>query len=303
MNATRLFVLISVGLGLVTLWLNAQVIQHTLDYKNTKVSFADEVNFRARVLDPDEWTDGKGAKARAEKAEALITEFDQSKTQAQFWGWIVLSVMGLYFLLCLIWYFTKKNEPILLVGLFTLSVLCLEVGLFAPMLEIAAYEQEVDLGDLPVKANVFGRTVELTIDQVFEGDMYFYYQSKSVVELIQTLFEQNNYVVGISLTVFSILFPVSKLLLIIGLLVIPGLWKSKFISNFVAYSGKWSMADVFVVAMFLGYLALDNMQVGIPTESKILIGLYFFLAYCILSIAASIVLDHLYKSGKLAVRP
>ena len=301
MNAKRLFILISVGTGIVMLWLNSQVIQHTLDYKNTKIDYADEVNFRARILDPDEWTKGKGAKERIEKASQLGVEFEDSRLQSRKWGIIVLAVMGGYFLITLIWYLRERSESILLIGLFTLSLLCLEVGLFAPMLEIAAYEQEVDLGDLPVKANVFGRTVELTIDQVFEGDMFFYYQSKSVVELIQTLFEQNNYVVGISLTVFSILFPVSKLLLIIGILFIPGLWKSKFVSNFVAYSGKWSMADVFVVAMFLGFLALDNLQVGIPTESKILIGLYFFLAYCILSISASMVLEHMYKSGKLTV--
>ena len=144
-----------------------------------------------------------------------------------------------------------------------------------------------------------GMNVEVKINQVFEGDMYFYYQSKSVVELIQTLFEQDNYVVGISLTVFSILFPLAKLLMIIGILLIPKLWKSRFVANFVAYSGKWSMADVFVVAMFLGYLALDNMQVGIPTDSRVLIGLYFFLGYCIFSITASMVLEHMYKTGKL----
>ena len=291
MNRRRIFFLLSVVLGIVTLWLNSRVIQHTLDYKNTKVRYADEVNFRARVLDPDEWTGGDKATERADKAQELRENFEAHKKSAESWGMWVLISLSIYLFLSLIYYRVSKDLWILLIGLITLSILCLEVGLFAPMLEIAAYEEDIDLADLPVKANVFGRTVELKIQQTFEGDMFFYYQSKSVIELIQTLFEQNNFVVGISLLVFSVMFPVSKLLLMIGVLWKPSWGKSFFVKNFVAYSGKWSMADVFVVAMFLGFLALDNMQVGIPTESTVLIGLYFFLAYCILSIAASMVLD------------
>ena len=291
MNRRRIFFILSVILGILTLWLNSRVIQHTLDYKNTKVRYADEVNFRARVLDPDEWTGGDKASERAEKAKEMRESFESHKAAAGSWGIWVLVSFGIYLVLSLIYFRVSKDLWILLVGLITLSILSLEVGLFAPMLEISAYEKDVDLADLPVKANVFGRTVELKIEQTFEGDMFFYYQSKSVIELIQTLFEQNNLVVGISLLVFSVMFPISKLLLMLGILWKPNWGKSFFVKNFVAYSGKWSMADVFVVAMFLGFLALDNMQVGIPTESKVLIGLYFFLAYCILSIAASMVLD------------
>ncbi len=296
MSRRRIFLFLSLGFGLLTLWLNSRVIQHTLDYKNTKVSYADEVNFRARVLDPDEWTGGEGAEERAGVANDLKESFESHREAASGWGIWVLVSLGAYFLLCLGIFSASRDRWFILVGLIVLSVLSLEVGLFAPMLEISAYEQDVDLSDLPVKANVFGRTVELKVQQKFEGDMFFYYQSKSVVELIQTLFEQKNFVVGISLLIFSVMFPVSKLLLMGGVLWRPSWGRSYFVKNFVAYSGKWSMADVFVVAMFLGFLALDNMQVGIPTESKVLIGLYFFLAYCILSIAASMVLERMQKT-------
>ena len=62
---------------------------------------------------------------------------------------------------------------------------------------------------------------------------------------------------------------------------------SKFVKKTVGKIGKWSMADVFVVATFLSYLSFSNMDSGIDTEAKTLVGLYFFLAYCILSIASS----------------
>ena len=48
------------------------------------------------------------------------------------------------------------------------------------------------------------------------------------------------------------------------------------------------MADVFVAASFLVYLSFNNMNVGVENESKPLFGIYFFMAYVIISITASI---------------
>ena len=68
----------------------------------------------------------------------------------------------------------------------------------------------------------------------------------------------------------------------------PSIIHKKWFGSFVLNLSKWSMADVFVVAMFLGFLAFENMQAGITTYSNICIGLYFFLSYCLLSIGGSI---------------
>jgi uncharacterized paraquat-inducible protein A len=65
--------------------------------------------------------------------------------------------------------------------------------------------------------------------------------------------------------------------------------------------GKWSMADVFVVATFLSYLSFSNMNSGIDTEAKTLVGLYFFLAYCILSIASSPIIELAIKNEREAL--
>ncbi|MEL6988227.1 MAG: paraquat-inducible protein A, partial [Bacteroidota bacterium] len=64
-------------------------------------------------------------------------------------------------------------------------------------------------------------------------------------------------------------------------------YKNSKLYGFVKYIGKWSMADVFVVAIFLGFLAFNNMQTGIQTRSHVLLGLYFFLTYCVVSIVSS----------------
>lgn len=174
----------------------------------------------------------------------------------------------------------------MVIALITAALACLPAGLLSPMLEIGAAEQNLDIGEIPISARVLGMNVQVEVTQAFEGDMYFYYQSKSVVELIQLLFRQHNWLVGSAILLFSIVFPLGKIISTYYLALRPTS-KNRPLSFFVEKSGKWSMADVFVVAVFLAYLAFSNIQSGIQTESNTLPGLYFFLFYCLLSITAS----------------
>ena len=80
--------------------------------------------------------------------------------------------------------------------------------------------------------------------------------------------------------------------------------------------GKWSMADVFVIGVFLAFLATENqvqenrfqvealgaqLEVGIVTRvtSTLGPGFYFFLGYCIFSIFWTQVLKHRHTSRPL----
>ena len=66
--------------------------------------------------------------------------------------------------------------------------------------------------------------------------------------------------------------------------------------GFVELIAKWSMADVFVVALFIAYLAAQASQTppGDPSVPPPLVaftasfgaGFYWFTAYCIVSLAA-----------------
>ncbi len=284
------FVVISLVFLILAVLGNLRIIHHSHTYKSLRVEYAQTMNFRERLLDPNEWVEGKQAGTRLTLAESLNEKSVQAKLRMR--GWIagVVVLMLIYAITVVIWSRWHTHRHLILWGMILISLVCLHVGLFAPMMEIGAYDQDVDLGDIPIKANVMSLSIEVKLNQTFEGDMYFYYQSKSVVELIEALLRQNNYVVGISILVFSILFPLAKLFLLISFLVLPVAGRWKPLQHFVNYSGKWSMADVFVVAIFLAYLAFENMQVGIPTTSNVMVGLYFFLAYCMISIAATTLL-------------
>ena len=267
------------------LFLNTNLIQAGKRMKVQKENYADILNFKGRFLDPQEWLGDEAEAAKLKKASAIQSKVELYNKKSKTYLWILVG-LNIAFLAFVFFMYSLYKKYIVL-GLMISALMCLHVGLMYPMLEIMALERDLDIGQLPIKTNVMGFNVDLNVSQKFEGDMVFYYQSKSVVELVEILFQQKNWVVGISIMAFSIIFPILKLIGILGLLFTDKFKNSKFIKLFVKHAGKWSMADVFVVSVFLAFLAFSNMQVGIKTESNVLLGLYFFLAYCILSIFSS----------------
>src|SRR5690606_35784471 len=128
---------------------------------------------------------------------------------------------------------------------------------------------------------------------------------KSIIEIIFILIETgkiDSIVVGILILSFSVLFPFLKLVSM-SLYAVNERFRSNSVANWMTfYSGKWSMADVIVVAIFMAYIAfqgiLNNQLNGLNrnTESMTAIttnntslepGFYIFLSYVIFSILLS----------------
>lgn len=263
-----------------------QVIRQAKVYQTSREAYTSELHFENRLLDFNEWFEGDGWARKKEKVTARQAALAQPRQQANYWslGFALLAMvyLGLSFRQA------EQSPRQGTAALIITALVCLGTGLLAPMLEIAAFQRDLSI---PLKIKTGFLSLNLDYTQNFPGDMYFYYQSKSVVELISLLFKQNNFVVGVSILIFSIVIPVVKNSL--GLI---GLYREQLPSApllrwFLLRSGKWSMADVFVVAIFLGFLAFNNMQTGVQTESNVLTGLYFFMAYAILAIWASARID------------
>lgn len=154
------------------------------------------------------------------------------------------------------------------------SLISLSVGLFAPILMITFYKSVDTIGDITLMV-----------------------QSKSVISTISNLFNSGEVVVATALFIFSIALPISKNL---SLIFIAIFFKTKFAHDIVKIFkvlGKWSMADVFVVSIFLVFLSNKESQ---TSQAEIEIGLYFFLAYVILSILSSISADRLLHQERLS---
>jgi len=129
------------------------------------------------------------------------------------------------------------------------------------------------------------------------GDVVLSFESKGVIGSISKLFENGDVVVAMVILLFSVCIPLLKTL---AMMVVSVFRDSHFAHGIVAFFkmiGKWSMVDVFVVATFLVYLTVNK---GDVSRAEVEVGLYFFLAYVIVSMLVSLSADkmlHLYKGN------
>jgi len=157
----------------------------------------------------------------------------------------ILVVLGLW------WLLRKRVE--LHGTLFILSLLfafiLLAVGLSASMIEV----------DCRIKTLDF---VLLGQHVVFK-DQVLFYESKSILGVVRVLLKQpavDSIAVGLLILCFSILFPVMKLSSTgIHLLSKRKIAENKIIKYFAFQSGKWSMADVTVIAILMTYIGLNGL--------------------------------------------
>ncbi len=209
-------------------------------------------------------------------------------------------------------------------SLVSASLVLLYLGIYTPLLEIHAYDEDLKIpivikfdelaavGDEYINkgskyveefSSFFGMDVEIPEysplsflvngyqydhSVVFEGRMYYYFQSKSIDSIIDLLFKDKNYTVGMAILCFSFIFPLFKILLTFLLVYSNRIRRNPAFNMILTIIGKWSMADIFVAAIFLAYFSFHNMNTGIQTASESLIGLDFFLGYAVISIIASI---------------
>jgi len=149
----------------------------------------------------------------------------------------------------------------------------------------------------------------------FENQVLFF-QSKSITDVVDLLVRTGRLdlvLVGIAIGTFSIVFPILKLLATLAYRYGRRLRDSAPVRFFALESGKWSMADVFVVAMFLAYLGFDGLTgsqlavlltdapVDLATRNGTALraGFHLFAAFCI----AGMVLSALVKRSTIAQLP
>ena len=117
------------------------------------------------------------------------------------------------------------------------------------------------------------------------GDVILSFESKGIIGSILKLFDSGEIAVALTILLFSVTLPILKsLTLTFTLLFYNKAWSIKVV-NFFKHLGKWSMLDVFVVAIFLVYITTNG---GEMTHAEIQVGLYFFLIYVILSMIVAL---------------
>lgn len=185
---------------------------------------------------------------RSHTVTGLQAELDNLQQQSRnyfFALFAFIAASGLMLLLTL-----KVQRPEFLI--YTLiCFLLLGLGLLLPMIEIDARIEEMSF-------TLLGQQISFT-------DQVLYYKSKSILEVVRLMLAQGKadvMAVGFLVLLFSVLFPVAKLLSSLVYIYNSRMRDSGFVRFMVFKTGKWSMADVMVVAIFMSYIGFS----GILTE-------------------------------------
>jgi hypothetical protein len=189
-----------------------------------------------------------------------VAEFQEARATGTGWLLLGLSAAFLAMVIVTVEPGRRARSVVVIRHLFGVSAVFLLVGLLAPILTIVAHEEIALLGRVVLQ-----------------------YESKGIITTIHKLYLVDNYFLVILLLLFSVLLPVLKIVLSLAAL---GLGKSRARSTsvlFVKAIGRWSMTDVFVVAVLLAFLTADTAQL---TDATLGPGIYFFAGYGLLSIAA-----------------
>lgn len=126
------------------------------------------------------------------------------------------------------------------------------------------------------------------------ADVEVYTQTRSILGAARNLYDVGSPLPATLILLFSVVVPLGKSGLVIWAVFTKDSGARQRILDFVEAIAKWSMADVFVVALFITYLAAIATQAAAPGGSPPLVafaaqfgpGFYWFTAYCLFSLAS-----------------
>lgn len=205
-----------------------------------------------------------------------------------------LVAIAIAFVFVFLWLTFRNNDDLKYV-LLSFSILfgaiILLTGVASPMIEIDARFREMNFF-------ILGENIEFS-------NQFIFYRSKSILEIISIMMSTgklDSTIVALLILAFSVLLPFFKLVSM-SLFLISSKFRTNSVARWMTFkSGKWSMVDVIVVAIFMAYVAfqgiLDNQLAGLNqnTEAVTAIttnhtalqpGFYVFVTYVVFSILLS----------------
>ena len=199
---------------------------------------------------------------------------------------------------------SNQHQSFLGFAILILAYIMLVPGLIQPMLTINAQAEKAELIELgkrmvvdnPNRSILMGSIADLLLDQIdTRGSVVVYEKTRSILGTVEDLFYKNYFLVALLITLFSVIVPIAK-----GLILLFGSLKShskfsmkmKYLNNHLS---KWSMADVFTIGILVAFLAANAIkkEAGLLSfDATLRSGFYFFLGYCLLSILSAQLLNN-----------
>ena len=203
----------------------------------------------------------KGGTRKTDELEAVLAKAEHHEQRAYVGSRVLFAVSVVFFVIkmapSLFWgqsLYTKN----LVAHLLGISLVFLVVGLLAPILSLVAYTEVALL-----------------------GKVVFKYESKGVITTVLELVRSGNIFIAGILFAFSVVTPLVKhIYAFMAILSSEHSVRIKYV-RFLSVIGKWSMADVMVVAVLLSFFVIGEEGFS---DSWLGAGLYFFTGYCVLSL-------------------
>jgi hypothetical protein len=192
---------------------------------------------------------------------------------------------------------TRKPIALLLIAI---AIGLLYLGVTQPVLTLSGTVEKsriVEIGiELATEQGAASQTGQmltalssfLGFDQI-EGQLSVYASTRSIWGTAESLASNGYLFVALLIVFFSMVIPTFKLLLqAISLFINSDELRSPLLWLNAALS-KWSMADVFVMALLMAFLAggaAEQTDDILTMHASLGAGFYYFLAYCLFSVAA-----------------
>ncbi len=137
-----------------------------------------------------------------------------------------------------------------------------------------------------------------------------YQQTRSIVGAVRQLYNVGSPLPATLILLFSVVVPLTKAALVAAALYMRNAATRMRTLHFVEAIAKWSMADVFAVALFIVFLAAQASQQppGAPESAPPLLaftahfgpGFYWFASYCLFSLASQQYTARLARQGVMS---
>jgi hypothetical protein len=199
-------------------------------------------------------------------------------------------------LFCMSGFRMKQLTPSRYIFLIISLIFLLIAGVTTPMMNIEAKISRITF-------MVMGHPIRF-VDQIM------YFQSKSIIDVFRTMIRHEDFMmkfVGILMIAFSIVFPLLKMTS--SMIYYFNFFRAgdnPIIKFFVFKSGKWSMADVMAVAIFMSYVGFNGIikshlswmnwvaqkqDILTLNGSTLQPGFYLFLSYVLLALFFAVFLS------------
>ena len=184
-------------------------------------------------------------------------------------------------------------------ALLIVAYVALVPGVLRPVITLTGTVEKADIAELgkdmiasdeEINRIIRGVAVGLIDTLDAHGTVVVYRQERSILGTVEALWRDGNWLVSFLVLLFSVVVPVVKgILILVASLGASLRWRGYAMATANAI-GKWSMADVFVIAVIIALLAANASEGAgglVAFDARFGDGFYYFLAYCVLSIASA----------------